>query len=331
MKKGFITVYINVCLLLIVSGCNQEVPDVKFAPYSGSPSDTAWARNADGTAQLFSQNVVDTQLSIPALVRTINPLQAESVTLLSGVLGLPVTPFSLPVNGTAPSVPVTAPVELIIKSAFTNGDLVRQGFSTSLPDRPLRSGGILNVRARINNVDLVLRSGSEMVFSRPVNSSATAYISMGIYSLQAGAGTNMWNSWTLVKDSSRIDTAANGAEWKMHIRRMGVLAAFDTAATISGKTLHVILPLVFTNINTVVYTAATQKLSVQRFTPISAQKAFILSGGEVQNGDRIFSLSFRGDQWYLASLIYSTNSNPIIRFEPQPVSLAQVQSFLDGL
>ncbi|MBN9295646.1 MAG: hypothetical protein J0I41_01485 [Filimonas sp.] len=323
--KRFVWVILS---LAIFSSCKKELSD-NFTAYNGAINDTTWKTTAEARvaiaaklADLFQVNTY--AYSVDVSQGATNTLPGSEITAPAAFCAVGATPL------------YTGVAEMELTFIKKKGDFIRLGQST------VAKGIVVNAVAGYN-LSITSQSGTQLtpVAGAPVQILIQADKPSSQAKLFYTGIDNTGNfTWVQAGDADgtiKAFTNGNGSSissgYDLTLKRWGWLGCGSYVDTsLPTSTVTAILPVNYTNMNTIVYVVFKNQLSVVRLTPDTFGKVFFTNNIPQNSDVAIVAIAKRGDDIYYGSTSLSVaKGNNIVKVSPQVVTRAQLASLLDAL
>jgi hypothetical protein len=308
----------TILIATFIVSCNKELPD-DFVPYNASLQiDTVWKLNPPTTAP--SNDLLDIftdHVSIQGFYA-----DTGGTFKMNDSLQIEVPANALLKNGS----PVVGLVSVNISQYRTKGQLIAANISTlnNSNSQTLETIGAFNVQFYKNSDLLTLAPGKKYTLkAKSLSGNVLTNIFPYYQSQNAGIQTN----WAPATDGSgaTINTAGSEPTYLLQMAGMGWLTAGKLAdATGAEKIrLNAILPISFTNSNTIAFAVFKEQNVVVRLHPDVASKSFYTEGIPAGKQIKVITLSKLGDQYYLGIAEATATKGSIIKVAPEKKTSAK--------
>ena len=327
MKKLFFYIFI---IFITVTGCKKDFSD-EFTPYQGlSFNDTTWTNDP------ISNRIIDsfqTQIGLTAVyAKTFNPARDTAVWANDDVqIHIPSNAFTYQSNN--PNA-VTDSVRIKLIQVKKRGDFIRYLISTTSNQYPLVCASDFYVSYSTNNQPVAI-SPNKPITIQWIDDDAVN--GMQFYRGITNAGSQNNVNWKADNTGTvgNWDTIINGTHqtgYRIQSAYTQWFGANYLMDTTQGTTnLNVVLPLNFTNKNTMVFAVFNNVQSVIRLTASAGEKGFHASHLPTNANITIVSISLINNSFYVGSnALYGINAG-LQKIFPKKINAQDLSAFLNSL
>lgn len=327
MKINFTKSVLAAALVLLLASCGKEDSDTFIPGPVISGADTNWV-----TTITAASPVQEMKQLLGFFPRT-DSCEASTNTMLQFSDGLQI---SIPANAAMiPGGPLaTGRIQVEAMLIRKKGDLIKLDRPTVSNGRQLVTAGEVFVSLKKNGNDLMLAPGKKIgiKFSDVLNSNILPRAFKG------EEGNVERFNWVETQDTITFGTqGSTHCEFNTtNLRWSGIHSYADTSG--NRVTIHVSMPVNFTNGNTMVYLVFKDVKSVLGIYGSATTKKFI--SGKVQSGKlaTVVVISKQGpNSFYLYHDNITTGLNTggalnqVVLAQPQPTSLTDIRAYLETL
>jgi hypothetical protein len=299
-----------------IVSCNKELPD-DFVPYNASLQiDTVWKLNPPTTAP--SNDLLDIftdHVSIQGFYA-----DTGGTFKMNDSLQIEVPANALLKNGS----PVVGLVSVNISQYRTKGQLIAANISTIDNSQTLETIGAFNVQFYKNSDPLTLAPGKKYTLkAKSLSGNVLTNLGVGYKSQTSGLQT----IWTPATDGSvaTFTTAGSEPTYLLQMAGMGWLTA-GKPADITGAEkirLNAILPVSFTNANTIAFMVFKEQNVVVRLHPDVASKSFYTENIPAGKQIKVITISKLADQYYFGVAEATATKGTVVKVTPEKKTSAK--------
>jgi hypothetical protein len=312
---------------IALTSCNKELPD-EFVPYNNSLQiDTSWKTTvtADAPVNQISKIFTDDIFSKDFTAENGGSFQ------LNDSLKLEIPASCLLKEGTA----VTGTVSMKVIIYRKKGQFIAAGLSTLYSGQLLESAGILKVSFYKNTDTLAIAPG-KFYTVRLKSSNSSPLTGCSIF-YKDTANPALQTNWIPSSDNSLATTSSQGSSdpgYNLQLSKqywINCAKALDAGGAEKIR-VNVILPVSFTNANTMVFATFKNHLSVVRLKTDFASRSFYVEDIPAGKEMTIVSISKIGADYYLGNVNFIAAKNTFVKFPPEKKSNVQdIVSIILGL
>jgi hypothetical protein len=304
-------------LATAIVSCNKELPD-EFVPYSSSlQADTTWKLNVPSSAavnnlfDMFTDHV------------SIQGFYADTGGTFSMNDSLKI---EVPANALAKSgSPVTGLVSVNISQYRTKGQMLAANISTFENGQVLETIGAFSVEFYKNSDPLTLISGKKYTL-RAKQLSGSILQNLGTY--YKDQSITFQTAWTAATDGSLVYSVPSGQGDPGYLLQManGGWLTGGKPVDVTGLEkirLNVIMPVSFTNANTIAFALFKDHNAVVRLKPDVDSKSFYTEGIPSGKQIKVITISKVGDQYYFGSAEAAATKGSVIKVTPEKKASAK--------
>jgi hypothetical protein len=317
-------------IAICISSCQKETD--KFIPYSNSDfSDTTWS---NGTINNLKIDAILAQLSKPTLKATFSATTNATNDFDSTTqLQLPANACS--VNGANYLGDITATLTPIL----LKGDFIRN-LIPSTNEQPLQE----NVAAyhlsltSTTNATLDIKANNKFNINYANNNFPAINYNYYYGTTNANNKTDItWNAADTNTGSLLIANATiqgnSKLAYQINSNKQGWMIINRNVNLGIATTCNVLLPINFTNKNTMVFAVFKNNNIVTKLNANAQSKSFVANNLPINSVVTFIALSYLDNQFYVGYTMQNITPNAQynIKTTTTPISLSSLNSFLDGL
>ena len=322
--------------MLLVESCQKSTTG-DFVPNPVQP-DTSWVSTD-------SIPPVTTVLDKPAIVDSFNSNSDES-----GITSGDSLSVNFPAGGcmTAPNNPAstiknTDKVSVAVLLLNSKGDIIRHRLSTESNSNPLIFGAYVNIRLFYKGQQIFWNGALPPVQVKVRDYNILKGLNYYFYQPLPVSSTNVRDSaWLpvtnpIIGNVSVYSETENRVVKNSYLIRTSRLGWFGCDSLLSGNTytqktrLNVILPINYTNKNTIVYAVFDKIKSVVRLNSNTVGKTFGTANIPTQASITLVSISNINGVYYLGTKSIVTADSTPISIKPVQKDLTEIDHFLKTL
>lgn len=305
----------------------------QFVPYNNAENDTTWqsgATNTDTNTQPINE------IARAPMVDSFQIASGKIVSLQNDSIQIAIPGNSL-INSEGGLAQGGVKIEIILLRK--RGDFIRFN-RTSLANvvNAINPLAMLHVRVLKNGQELSLHPNAhivvklkETVLPQPV----FTFVGRPIKQLQDSIFTWIPYGMAEIWDEGNFPNPnykKMGYELELPETRWTCVGTFNDTVGIPRGRINAILPLNFTNKNTIIYALPANKKTTIRLIGDIKNKLFYANGIPKNAPLTIVSISKIGSSYYLGNTTVSnTTANPVIKVNPEAVTLKAITEYLDKL
>lgn len=314
--------------------CSKKNKDV-FVAYANDPqNDTAWVDQPSITSPVYK---IPKIFSIAPKEDSFDVAAGASIHFSEGLdIIFPSAGFKY-ANGTA----VTGKVKIHITHLNKKGDFIRFALQTTSFDKLLATGGAFFVR--------ITKQGQELVLEPAKNIMLLIREASPVYNMKVFYGEqlllppiplviNSMFTWALGIDISDVnvfsgqDALGTYRAYELISKRLNWISCNYFIDGGQSKTrTTVVLPLNFTNKNSLVFAVFKDQKTVLQFEGHGSSKSFVSENIPFSKKIILVSISKIGEDIFLGSKEATADKNERVNITPERKTKAEVDQFLDAL
>lgn len=329
-------------MILLLASCQKELSDSDITRYTNHPlNDTVWTGALSAGASVHELS----QLIAPVIRIDSFDTDKDTTLVYGDSLDIRFTAGSCVGAGGAA---VTGKVKLEIFWLKKKADFIRAFKQTACNDTLLSAKGVFFIRLTKEGKELSLAPGASVrvrIIDPEPGSSGITFNYVGSESNPLPpSGIDTSFKWRRVENTpSGPDFTIKpylkpwfgpGIEFEIkRLRWFGIQSVLDSLRNPNSVKITTILPLNFTNKNTVVFAVFANATSVINLKADYDSRSFYALNFPRQAQIKLLSISKIGGEFYLGArdIVNPTESGAIYKLNPEKKSLQEIIEFLDRL